>query len=756
MRKPLYLAFLTILCLSALGQQDTLYYRFNFETPVINANNDTLKNPWGGGLNQPQLSSIDLNADGKKDIVVFDRSGSSILTYIAYTDPQGKIQYTYDPQYEKRFPRSEDILLLNDYNKDGREDCWYRDPFDGYVKLAENKGDYFEIPSSFLNAYNFGNPPFDSSNFVLWIGNHPAIDDVDLDGDIDFLSTDYCGTELVFYQNNAIENKKSLNERSFEIPDRCFGNLGEDVNGLALGAKCFFPNKSYRYKKKHCASKTLSFYDVDNDGDKDLFIGNSEDLNNSLLLIINGKKDFGRSIDTFIRIDSFYVDADARKAMALAPAVYFIDIDQDGLKDMILSGNESRKADYPVKETDQVTFLRNLGTTALPDFQFSKKDFLVGDMIDLGAMSQPVLHDVDGDKDLDLIIVSNGDHYKTGDKHDRLTLFENVGTSKTPIFKHKVADLWNISNDSLKGIYPTFGDLNNDGNPEMLMGTENGNFALYENIGTLSSPNYKIIGREAFNLNVSTYPAPQLVDLNRDGKTDLLVGTREGNIVWYENTGTPLNAQFTWKSDSFGFVIINELFPTDPPRYNFNGYSCPQVTDLDNDGKYDLLVGGLEGYVKIYRNIERNLNGTFKLSDSITFGGGSFYNHDLGARIKPFAADLNGDTIADILTGNSRGGLNFLRGHLTKYEKPGSTWNSTKTNFKMYPNPAKETVRLEWSNHVNGDISLLSLDGKILQKHIVNGNMLHIALSELPPGIYFVQMKSNEWGSTSKKLTIVR
>jgi|LakMenEpi03Aug12_release.lakeMendotaPanAssembly.Ray.scaffolds.fasta_scaffold4903626_1 hypothetical protein len=74
----------------------------------------------------------------------------------------------------------------------------------------------------------------------------------------------------------------------------------------------------------------------------------------------------------------------------------------------------------------------------------------------------------------------------------------------------------------------------------------------------------------------------------------------------------------------------------------------------------------------------------------------------------------------------------------------------------MYPNPANETVRLEWSNHVNGDISLLSLDGKILQKHIVNGNMLHIALSELPPGIYFVQMKSNEWGSTSKKLTIVR
>jgi hypothetical protein len=74
----------------------------------------------------------------------------------------------------------------------------------------------------------------------------------------------------------------------------------------------------------------------------------------------------------------------------------------------------------------------------------------------------------------------------------------------------------------------------------------------------------------------------------------------------------------------------------------------------------------------------------------------------------------------------------------------------------MYPNPANESVRLEWSNHVNGEISLLSLDGKMLQKHTVSGNILHIALSELPPGVYFIQMKSIEWGITSKKLTIVR
>lgn len=756
MRKFLLVFILASFKLLSFGQLDTLYYRFNFETPVIGPANDTLVNPWGGGLNQPQFSAIDLNSDGKKDLLVFDRSGSSILTYIAYTDKQGKTQYTYDPQYELRFPKSEDIMLLNDYNGDGKEDCWYRDPFDGYLKLAENKGSSFEIPSNFLNAYNFGNPPFDSSNFVLWIGNHPAIDDIDLDGDVDFMSTDYCGTELVYYQNNVKENNKSMQERSFEIPDRCFGNLGENASGLELGAKCFFPNKTYRYKKKHCASKTLAFYDIDNDGDKDLFLGNSEDLNHSLLVIINGRKDFGRSIDTFIRIDSFYVDANATSVMALAPAVYFIDIDQDGHKDMILSGNESRKVDYPVKETDQVTYLRNHGTSAMPDFKFTDKDFLVGDMLDVGAMSQPILHDIDGDQDLDLIIASNGDHFKTGDKHDRLHLYENVGTLKTPIFKFKTSDLWNISKDSLMGIHPTFGDLNNDDKPELLMGTSNGFFALYENIGTINAPNYKIIAREAFSLNVSSFPAPQLIDINRDGRTDLLIGTREGTITWYENTGTPESAAFTFKSDSFGFVLINELIPTDPPRYNFIGYSCPQVKDLDNDGKYDLVVGGQEGYFRIYRNIEKNLNGRFELSDSLIFSNGKFYNHDLGSRIKPFAADLNGDSIPEIITGNIRGGLNFFKGFRIKNEKPGSIRMVSSDDLKIYPNPAVTTIRIEWPVYISGNIEIFSAEGRSCLKTGFSGTSSEVNVSGLSSGLYYIHFQTEEGNTTSKKLNIVR
>lgn len=169
------------------AQTHNLYYRYNFETKVI-AGGDTLVNPWGGGLNQPQFNMTDLNGDGRKDLVLFDRSSSKTLTYIAYLNSNNEIKYTYDPQYERLFPKSDDVLILRDFDKDGQEDCIFRDPYDSYLKLSKNNNFNFNLTNDFLKAYNFGNPPFDSSNFVLWAGNFPSWDDIDGDGDLDFLS----------------------------------------------------------------------------------------------------------------------------------------------------------------------------------------------------------------------------------------------------------------------------------------------------------------------------------------------------------------------------------------------------------------------------------------------------------------------------------------------------------------------------------------------------------------------------------------
>src|SRR6185503_8646336 len=58
----------------------TLFLRASFaqliiarDTITVIENGSTLKMPWANGLNYSNLSNIDLNYDGKLDVVAFDR-----------------------------------------------------------------------------------------------------------------------------------------------------------------------------------------------------------------------------------------------------------------------------------------------------------------------------------------------------------------------------------------------------------------------------------------------------------------------------------------------------------------------------------------------------------------------------------------------------------------------------------------------------------------------------------------------------------
>ncbi|HEU4719052.1 MAG TPA: FG-GAP-like repeat-containing protein, partial [Bacteroidia bacterium] len=82
-----------------------------------------LRNPWSGGHNYCQLSEIDLNGDGIKDLFVFDRSGNKITTYINLGTPN-QVDYVLAPEYVSRFPLMHDWCLLRDYNCDGKEDIF--------------------------------------------------------------------------------------------------------------------------------------------------------------------------------------------------------------------------------------------------------------------------------------------------------------------------------------------------------------------------------------------------------------------------------------------------------------------------------------------------------------------------------------------------------------------------------------------------------------------------------------------------------
>ena len=93
------------------------------DTVLILKNNDTLTLGFAGGINSGQYSTIDLNMDNVPDLVVFDRSGNKISTFLN-VGSAGQVKYKYAPEYVNAFPEISNWMLLRDYNCDGKQDIF--------------------------------------------------------------------------------------------------------------------------------------------------------------------------------------------------------------------------------------------------------------------------------------------------------------------------------------------------------------------------------------------------------------------------------------------------------------------------------------------------------------------------------------------------------------------------------------------------------------------------------------------------------
>ncbi|MFM7757773.1 MAG: FG-GAP-like repeat-containing protein, partial [Crocinitomicaceae bacterium] len=385
-----------------------------------------------------------------------------------------------------------------------------------------------------------------------------------------------------------------------------------------------------------------------------------------------------------------------------------------------------------------VLMYKNTGTNSANNFVFQTKAFLQEDMIEHGTGSIPVFCDIDNDGLIDMFVANFYAYKPTLLKESRIAYYKNTGTNTQPFFTLVDSDFLNLAS-SLYGlrIIPSFGDLNGDGKKDMILGFENGTIGFFKNTSvgssiSFASPVLNLNDANGSLISAGQYACPQLVDLNKDGVLDLVLGKKTGEILYYRNTsGTSFN--FILENSQLGMIDI----ATDTP----DGYAVPHFFEY-SDSLF-LLVGSADGKLRYYKNISDSLNqgqSFQQLSDDYLA-----ISREIGAYSAPFVLDMDSDGNLDLFIGQDAGGI-F---HLENGENGGvGLFEDGKENdMLIIPNPFSEVLVISTLTEV--EITIVDLFGnEILSKKLLPGRN-EIETIKLSSGIYFVI------SDTSKKVNKV-
>lgn len=251
-----------------------------------------------------------------------------------------------------------------------------------------------------------------------------------------------------------------------------------------------------------------------------------------------------------------------------------------------------------------------------------------------------------------------------------------------------------LNNDQRASI--TSGDWDNDGDLDLIIGSELGQLYAFENIGTMRNPNWRQVNFPVFEANQRSFSTPTLKDIDGDEDMDLIVGNRNGKLELILNEGDKDNPK--WKIDNLNFGNIDVGF-----------YSSPTFFDIDGDEDFDLFVGNSRGLIIYYENNGSKTEPQFSLKST------QFANVVNERFITPAFFPWNEDNAFDLVTGNREGLLhiisnNHLEGapftHGWRLEE--NEWNDISTNGFSSPH------FMDWDQDQKLDLLLGDKSGNII------------------------------------------
>lgn len=565
-----------------------------------------------GYFNQYSRNCLQLNLSGKKF------SDIALMSGVAATD------WSWSP-------------LLADYDNDGYKDIFITNGINhrpnnlDYIKFALNdsllkgnktSGTFDEravslMPEGKVHNYLFRGTPslqFEDKS-TQWgfgsptISNGAAYADLDNDGDLDLITNNINEQAGVYRNNNekqlgnhylkvklqgntpntfgvgakVVLRNKGVTQIQQLMPTRGFLSSVEPTLIFGLGKLSrvdtlivVWPNQKMEVKTNIQADTTLTLNQIDAGRDSkefyDLLYKKAEPLSED----VTDKVNLSYQHQENSYLDFYRESLIPFQVSTEGPALAVGDVNGDGSDDFFAGGGKHQPGELFIQEGEE--------------FNHTNEALFRADSVfeDVDA----VFFDADGDKDLDLYVVSGGNEFygKMNQLFDRLYLNDGKGN-----FSKSVASLPPM-HDNKSCVKPF--DFDKDGDLDLFVG---GRVVGYKYGKTPNS--YLLINDGKGNFTDDTDKlAPELrhagmttdalwIDYDRDGDTDLIVSGDWMPIKVFENQNNKL-ADATAQS---GLSKTNGF------------WSALAAADVDNDGDMDLLAGNLGTNTKLRKRKNSHL-----------------------------------------------------------------------------------------------------------------------------------------------------
>lgn len=328
-----------------------------------------------------------------------------------------------------------------------------------------------------------------------------------------------------------------------------------------------------------------SFYlDVDFDGVKDLVVASNANGGSENTKGVWFYKNLGTDTNPnfqYVKEDLFKDEMidNGRGAIPI-----LVDIDNDGLKDLLVSSNYNYKS-YLSKES-KIYYYRNTGSIEEPEFTFITDDWLNLSQAGYNLRIVPSFADLTGDGLEDMIL---------GAENGRVHYYVRTGSGAND-FQLQEANLQDANGTEINVMSystPELFDLNNDGLTDLIVGPRFGGIRYFENVGTNTSPSFELVTANLGGVELGTqvspeaYAVPRFVRVN--DTTHLFAGSRSGNIYYYTDIDGNIE-----DGDEFN------LFSSNYANISTGSFAAPFIKQIRDNNAFDMMLGGELGGLWAY------------------------------------------------------------------------------------------------------------------------------------------------------------